>query len=41
VQIAQAALAAAGKDIPLSTVKLGIKGEKLSEVDLIQKAANA
>jgi len=34
VKIAEIALAKSGKDIPLSAVKVGIKGEKLSEVRL-------
>lgn len=34
VRIAEAALAASGKDVPLTAVELGVKGEKLSEVDL-------
>jgi ferredoxin len=32
VQVAQAAIAASGKQIPLETVKVGIKGDKLKEV---------
>ncbi len=34
VKIAQIALAKSGKEIPLSAVKIGIKGEKLSEAEL-------
>ena len=34
VRIAQAALAASGKDIPVKAVKIGIKGEVQSEAEL-------
>jgi ferredoxin len=41
IRVAQAALAASGKDLPLEAVKIGVRGEKLGGVDLHTGAARS